>query len=121
MRRARMLSFICAVLAVAQVALAAPNGAACPTFDCFVKALWPDAQARGVTRAVFDAALANVSPDRQVLALANSAPEYVRPAGAYIGARISADTIAAARKHAARLSNTLGRIEQQYGVERETL
>jgi lytic murein transglycosylase len=86
-----------------------------------VQALWPDAQARGVSQAVFDAALANVSPDPQILALANSAPEYVRPAGTYIGARISTAMIAAARKHAERLSRTLDRIEQQYGVEREIL
>ena len=103
---------------MAQAAHAEPD---CPTFDCFVQALRPDAQARGISQAVFDAALANVSPDPQVLTLANSAPEYVRPAGAYIGARISAGTITAARKHAARLSDTLGRIEQQYGVEREIL
>jgi lytic murein transglycosylase len=62
-----------------------------------------------------------VSPDPQVLALANSAPEYVRPAGTYIGARISAAMIAAGRRHAERLSDTLDRIEQQYGVEREIL
>ena len=105
---------------VAPAAMAAPNDT-CPTFDCFVKALWPDAQARGVSQGVFDAALANVSPDPQILALAASAPEYIRPAGVYIASRISASMIAAGRRHAARLSHTLDRIEQQYGVEREIL
>src|ERR1044072_1088909 len=114
MRRVRELFLILAVVTAAHAAIAAPNDSACTTFDCFVKALWPDAQARGVSQGVFDAALAGVSPDPQVLALANSAPEYVRPAGTYIGARISTAMIAAARKHAERLSRTLDRIEQQY-------
>ena len=121
MRRAGKLSLILAVVMMAPAALAAPDNPACATFECFVKALWPDAQTRGISQTVFDAALANVSPDPQVLALAKSAPEYVRPAGAYIGPRISANTIASARKHAARLSGMLDRIEQQYGVEREIL
>ncbi len=120
MRRAQLF-LIFAVVTMAHAALAAPNSPACATFACFVKELWPDAQARGVSRAVFDAALANVSPDPQVLAQANSAPEYVRPAGTYIASRIAANTIAAARKHAERLSGTLDRIEQKYGVEREIL
>ena len=121
MRRARELFLIFAVVMMARAASAAPDDAACATFACFVKALWPDAQTRGVSQAVFDAALANVSPDPKILAQANSAPEYVRPAGAYIASRIAANTIAAARKHAARLSGTLDRIERQYGVEREIL
>src|SRR5260370_957925 len=101
MRRVRELSLIFVVVTAAHAAIAAPNDT-CPTFECFVQALWPDAQARGVSQAVFDAALAGVSPDPQVLALANSAPEYVRPAGTYISARISTAMIAAARKHAER-------------------
>src|ERR1041384_2852297 len=121
MRRVRELFLILAVVTAAHAAIAAPNDSACATFDCFVKALWPDAQARGVSQAVFDAALANLSPDPQILALANSAPEYVRPAGAYIASRISASMIAAGRQHAARLFGTLDRIEQTSGVEREML
>ena len=120
MRRVRELSLIFAVVTAAHAAIAAPNDT-CPTFECFVQALWPDAQARGVSQGVFDAAVANVSPDPQILALANSAPEYVRPAGVYIASRISASMIAAGRQHAARLSHTLDRIERQYGVEREIL
>ena len=70
---------------------------------------------------MFDAVFANMSPDPRVLALANSAPEYVRPAGTYIASRISAEMIASGRRHAERLSNTLRRIEEKYGVEREIL
>src|ERR1044072_20720 len=122
MRRARKPSLILAVVMMAHVAVAAPaDGPACATFECFVRQLRSDAQARGVSQAIFDAALANITPDPQVLALANSAPEYVRPAGAYIASRIAANVIASARKHAARLADTLDRIERQYGVEREIL
>ena len=121
MRWARKLSLILAVVTTASAAFAAPDDPACATFDCFVKALWPDAQARGISQTVFDAALASISPDPQVLAQANSAPEYIRPAGAYIAPRIAASVIASARKHAERLSGTLDRIERQYGVEREIL
>lgn len=121
MRWARGLCLILAVVTMPPGAWAAPDDAACTSFACFVQALRPDAQARGVSQAVFDTAFAGLSPDRQVLALANSAPEYVRPAGAYIAPRIATSVIAAARKHAARLRDVLDRIEDRYGVEREIL
>ena len=121
MRCFRKGSLLLALVTTAHVAFAAPDSPACASFECFLQELRPDAQARGVSQSVFDAAFANISPDPQVLALANSAPEYIRPAGTYIGSRISASMIASARQHAGRLSDTLDRIEQQYGVEREIL
>jgi lytic murein transglycosylase len=120
MRQAHKLSLILALVTMAH-AFAAPDSPACASFDCFLQELRPDAQARGVSQPVFDAAIANLSPDPRVLALANSAPEYIRPAGAYIAPRVSAEVIASARRHAERLSNTLRRVEEKYGVEREML
>src|ERR1043166_5254132 len=120
MRRAHKLSLILALVTTAH-AFAAPDSPACASFECFLQELRGDAQARGVTLPVFDAAIASLSPDPRVLALANSAPEYMRPAGAYIAPRISAEVIASGRRHAERLSDTLRRIEAKYGVEREIL
>jgi lytic murein transglycosylase len=91
------------------------------SFDRFLKDLWPLAEQRGVSRAVFDRAFAGVTPDPQVLALTRSQPEYVRPVGAYLATRVTARMIETARQHLARLSDTLGRIEQKFGVGREIL
>lgn len=96
----------------------AQDGAA---FAEFVEGLWPLAQARGVLRATFDAAFADVTPDPRVLGLTKSQPEYVRPVGAYLASRISASAIAAGRQQLARHADILERIEQRFGVEREIL
>ena len=123
MRRVRKLSLILAVVTTAQVAFAAPDELGLHDLRLLREGSCGRTRRRAASsQAVFDAALANVSPDPQVLALANSAPEYVRPAGAYIGvAHLGEHDRRRPRKHAERLSDTLDRIEQQYGVEREIL
>ncbi len=61
---------VCCLLTVIGpvVAAAQPNGPSDASFAAFLQELWPDAQAKGVTRTTFDAAFAGVTPDPRVIA-----------------------------------------------------
>ena len=54
------------------------------TFAAFVNELWPDAQAKGITRATFDLAMRGVTPDPRVIAATKRQPEYGKPVGDYV-------------------------------------
>jgi len=87
----------------------------------FLQALWPDAQARGVSRKTFDAALTNLTIDPRVAASTLRQPEFGRPVGAYVNGIATPQRISLAAAKAAQWAHTLGAIEQQYGVDRWTL
>jgi lytic murein transglycosylase len=89
--------------------------------NAFVQQLWPDAQARGVSRKTFDAALSNLTIDSRVVTATLRQPEFGRPVGTYVNGIATAQRISLASAKAAQWSNTLGAIEQQYGVDRWTL
>lgn len=87
----------------------------------FLSALWPDAQARGITRKTFDAAFAGFTLDSRVTAATVRQPEYGRPVGAYVNSIATPERIATAAARAAQWKHTLNAIEQQYGVDRFTI
>ena len=87
----------------------------------FLQALWPDAQARGISRKTFDAALSNLTIDARVAAATLRQPEFGRPVGTYVNGIATAQRISLASAKAAQWSHTLDAIEQQYGVDRWTL
>ncbi|HEX2137938.1 MAG TPA: lytic murein transglycosylase, partial [Microvirga sp.] len=66
------------------VAAAAPvpaqaQPAAQEDFGRFVEGLWPEARARGVSRATFDEAFRGVTPDPKIIALTKKQSEFVQP------------------------------------------
>src|SRR5262249_51287309 len=89
-----------------------------PAFAAFLKELWPDAQAKGVTRHTFDLACAGVTPGAGVMAIPQRQPEYGRPAGAYLAALVSKARIETGARKAAELAATLDAVENRYGVDR---
>src|SRR5712691_11644169 len=89
-----------------------------PDFQSYIANLWPEAEARGVSRATFDAAFKGLAPDPQVIAATERQPEYVRPVGAYIAMLVSDGRVAEGRKRAAQFADTLTAIEQKFGVDR---
>jgi peptidoglycan lytic transglycosylase B len=91
------------------------------SFDRFLKELWLQAQARGVTRPVFVAAFANLTPDPQVLALTKAQPEYNKPVGPYLASRVAPGTVAAGLRQAAAWAEVLARAEREFGIERWVL
>jgi membrane-bound lytic murein transglycosylase B len=104
-----------AALATLAPALAEP---AKPAFPAFLRELWPDAEAKGVTRSTFDLAFAGVVPDPRVIAITQRQPEYGRPAGAYIASLASAARVEAGMRKASEFAATLDAIEARYGVDR---
>ena len=88
-------------------------------FQRFIQGLWPLAQARGITRATFDAAFQGLTPDPAIIALTKKQSEFVAPIWTYLnnavgGTRISRGQ-AALQQHATALAS----IEQSYGVPKE--
>ena len=87
-------------------------------FVAFVNTLWPDAQAKGVTRATFDLAMHGVTPDPRVIAATTHQPEYGKPVGDYINAAVSKGRIIRGEAKAKEWARTFDAIEKKFGVER---
>lgn len=94
---------------------AAPRG----DFSAFVAGLWPDAQRAGVSRQVFDAAFAGVTPDPKVVTLTKKQSEFSKPIWDYVGGSVSGGRIGRAQQMSAQYDSTLDSIERRYGVPRE--
>jgi lytic murein transglycosylase len=91
------------------------------TFAQFGQSLWPDAQAKGVSRATFDLALRGVTPDQRVIAATQRQPEYGKPVGAYINALIGHGRIERGRQKEREWAKTFDAVEKQFRVERWVL
>ena len=90
-------------------------------FAGFVRELWPDAQAKGVTRATFDLAMHGVTPDERVIAATRRQPEYGKPVGDYIGALVSRSRLTRGEAKAREWAGAFDKVEKQFGVERWVL
>jgi lytic murein transglycosylase len=114
------------ILPVAQNAVAQDLGA----FRQFVEALWPEAAAKGVSRATFDAAFAGVTPDLSMpdLVLPGKTPgdargqaEFTSTPAQYLNVghltRLTAQGKALLVKH----GDALEKIERELGVPREVV
>lgn len=91
------------------------------SFSAFEVELWPDAQAKGITRATFDLALRGVTPDQRVIAATKRQPEYGKPVGAYINDAVSAGRIARGGAKAKEWAALFDQIEKKFQVERWVL
>ena len=91
------------------------------TFRSFLSALWPDARKLGVSRETFDAAVAGLTPDAEILPLTKRQPEYNKPIGEYLRGRVTGGLVAGGRKNAEKWADTLAAIEKQYGVDRHVI
>jgi membrane-bound lytic murein transglycosylase B len=87
----------------------------------FIDKLWPTAQARGISRALFERATADFIPDPEVLALAMLQPEHAKPVGAYVTGLVKQARVDAGRQLAATHAALLDVIEAAYGVDRHIL
>jgi peptidoglycan lytic transglycosylase B len=88
------------------------------SFAAFKAALWPDAQAKGITRANFDLAFKGVTPDPRVVAVTRRQPEYGKPVGAYVNDAVSRERIAVGKRKAGEWTKTFDAVEKKFGVER---
>jgi lytic murein transglycosylase len=87
-------------------------------FQRFLAELWPEARARGISRATFDDALRGVEPDPKIIALTTKQSEFVRPIWEYLDGAVSAQRLERGRLAAKEWSETLAAVERRYGVPR---
>jgi len=104
LRRFLSLGLVClGLVAVAPADVHAGN----VSFSQFIQNLWPEAKRLGVSRATFDRAFRNVTPDPGIVTSESSQPEFVRPIWDYIDRAVSQRRIregkAQIRRHNARL------------------
>jgi membrane-bound lytic murein transglycosylase B len=91
------------------------------SFAAFAAELWPDAQAKGITRPNFDLAFKGVTPDPRVIAATKRQPEYGKPVGAYVNDAVSSGRIARGERKAKEWAKTFDAVEKKFGVERSVL
>ncbi len=89
-----------------------------PAFTAFLQELWPDARAKGVTRATFDLAFAGVTPDPRIMPITQRQPEFGQSVGTYIANFASKSRIETGMRKAAEHAATLEAVEKRYGVDR---
>src|SRR5580704_8473874 len=71
--------------ALDQASLADRTAPSSAGFQDFLQSLWPLAEAKGITRGAFDAALAGLEPDPAAPAASNSQAEFDKPLKSYLG------------------------------------
>ncbi len=106
----------CAVVALALAAWAfAPGARAEPPSAAearaFIEKLWPVAQARGISRPLFERATDAFIPDPEVIELASFQPEHTKAPGAYMTGLVGEARIDSGRQLAATHAELLGAIE----------
>jgi membrane-bound lytic murein transglycosylase B len=86
-------------------------------FQEFIASLWPLAEQRGVSRAIFDRAFEGVSLDPKVVAMTEAQPELVLPIWDYVASAVSADRIERGRSKADIEAAWLAKARETYGVD----
>jgi hypothetical protein len=85
-------------------------------FQAFLAGLWPEAQARGVSRRTFEAAIAGLTLDPALTKPVKQA-EFVKPIWTYVAGAVTDRRIATGREKARELAPALADIERRYGVD----
>ncbi|MGX1789439.1 lytic murein transglycosylase [Bosea sp. NPDC055332] len=94
---------------------------AAPGFDGFLKALWPMAQARGISRKTFDLAFQGVTPDPSIVALTRKQSEFVAPIWSYLNSAVGGGRISRGREMLEAHAGVLSQAESRYGVPKEII
>ncbi len=90
-------------------------------FDVFLQRLWPQAQARGISRATFDLAFRGVTPDASIVALTKKQAEFSAPIWSYLNNAVGGGRIQRGQAVAAENAAVLAQVEARYGVPREVV
>ena len=112
LRSAVMLAAVTAI-SVGTLPPALANSAA------FVQNLWPQAQARGVSRNAFEAAFAGYSYMPKIMELTKKQPEFSQTVQQYIDRRVTAAQAQKGRAMRAEWAQTLAGSQQRWGVQPE--
>lgn len=88
-------------------------------FAAFLEKLWPQAQARGISRETFDLAFRGVSPDASIVARTGKQAEFSAPIWSYLDNAVTGTRIMRGRDVAADNAAVLQQVEARYGVPKE--
>lgn len=91
------------------------------SFAAFLQGLWPKAQAAGVSRETFDAAIAGLAPDPSVSSKPRAQAEFTTTIPAYLAGAVTNGRVARGRAVAAELAEPLGRAQSRHGVPSEII
>lgn len=86
-----------------------------------VHGLWPDAQRRGVSRAVFERAFEGLEPDAEVFEHLSNQPEHAAAPWDYMARLVSETRLVNGRAKLVEQGITLSAVEGRYGVDRHVL
>lgn len=104
------IMLFCAAMPAASFAQTEP-------FAAYLESLWPIARDKAITRQTFDAAIAGLTPDPEVLKLTQRQPEFGKPLGDYIAGAATAARIAQGMKLAQTWAEPLANIRKTFGVD----
>ncbi|MBU1335816.1 MAG: lytic murein transglycosylase [Alphaproteobacteria bacterium] len=104
---------LAAALSVATVAPSLANSAD------FVRGLWPQAEARGVSRAAFESAFSGYNYIPKVMELTKKQPEFSQTVQQYIDKRVTAGQAQKGQAMRVEWNQTLTGSEQRWGVQPE--
>ncbi len=85
-------------------------------FAKFVRDIWPIAEAKGVSRATFDAAFKNVTFDARIVSHTKNQAEFAKPIWQYLASAVSSSRIDRGRIKAAAEHAWLEKAQKTYGV-----
>lgn len=124
-QRASFIFFLCLLLGMGQAASAksqnVSNAAQDTEFKSFIAALWPRAQAKGVSAKIFTEAFAELTPDESLRARPDKQPEFDRPLQNYVEEAVSAARISIGRAKMQKHAALLAEIERRFGVPGEII
>lgn len=99
-------------------------GLAAPAFANsadFIRGLWPDAAANGVSRAAFDASFAGYAPSAKIMELTRKQPEFSQTVQQYIDKRVTAAQASKGQAMAREWAQTLAKAKDRFGVQPEVV
>ena len=92
--------------------------AAAANFRNCLAGLWPLAERRGVSRALFEANVAGLTPDLRIMDLLDAQPEFTKSFWDYLDILVNEDRIENGRAILAKHRATFDAVEKAYGVDR---
>ena len=92
--------------------------AAAANFRNCLAGLWPLVERRGVSRAVFEANVAGLTPDLRIMDLLDAQPEFTKSFWDYLDILVNEDRIQNGRAILAQHRATFDAVEKAYGVDR---
>ena len=95
--------------------------AAAANFGNCIERLWPAAARRGVTRAVFTASTAGLTPDLHIMDLLDAQPEFTKSFWDYLDILVTDERIAQGRELLKKYRATFDAVERVYGVDRNVI